>query len=186
MTVLTEKELTIIDRISIAEGSITQRQIAEHAGLSLGLTNIILKKLIKTGYIKVKQLNPKKMQYILTAKGIAEKAQKSYHYVFKTIREIRQINDSIQVLLSNEYQLGTRRIGVLGGNDLAEIMRLFSSGVKGMYIGWYDNNISDEEMKKFDLVLDCREDAEKTSTLNGTRKVRLIDYITKGEVKYAG
>jgi len=177
---LTEKELTIIDRISTTDGTITQRQIAEHAGLSLGLTNIILKKLIKTGYIKVKQLTPKKMQYILTAKGISEKAQKSYHYVFKTIREIRYINDSIQGLLSSEYKLGARSIGILGNNDLAKIMRLFSSEIKDIYMKWYDNAIPEEDMNKFDLILDCRAEEDAVKRINTARRIRLIDYIANG------
>ena len=93
MSMLTEKELRIIDRIGDNGGKITQRQIASHTGFSLGLTNLILKKLAKTGYVKVKQLNSKKIHYILTSKGMIEKTQKSYRYIFKTINNIKYLKE---------------------------------------------------------------------------------------------
>lgn len=55
MDTITEKELTIIERISNNGGVITQREIVKYTGFSHGLTNIIIKKLTKKGYIKIRQ-----------------------------------------------------------------------------------------------------------------------------------
>lgn len=181
MNTLTDKELTIIDRISTNGGETTQRQIARHAGLSLGLTNIILKRLTQKGYIKVKQLTPKKMHYILTPKGITEKAQKSYQYIFKTIREIKNINDSIQRLLITECQLGAKKIGILGENELTEIIKMFSTQIPNAEIVWLGNNISDKDIQGIDLLLDCRHEACILQNVSPAKIINMADYIVQSQ-----
>ena len=71
---ISEKEYAIIREIH-KNHIPDQRTLATRTGISLGMTNIIIKKLIKKGYIKAKQLNQKKIQYILTPKGFTEKAR---------------------------------------------------------------------------------------------------------------
>jgi DNA-binding MarR family transcriptional regulator len=81
-SIIGERELRIIEEISQNQ-NLTQRKISHKLGLSLGMTNIILKRLASKGYIKVKGLNRRKVQYILTPKGFAEKTKKSYRYFLK-------------------------------------------------------------------------------------------------------
>ncbi len=73
-SIIGEREPKIIEEISQDKNS-TQRKISHKLGLSLGMTNIILKRLDSKGYIKVKGLNRRKVQYILTLKGFAEKTK---------------------------------------------------------------------------------------------------------------
>ena len=83
-SIIGERELKIIEEIS-QDKNLTQRKISHRLGLSLGMTNIILKRLVSKGYIKVKGLDRRKVQYILTPKGFTEKTKKSYRYFLKTI-----------------------------------------------------------------------------------------------------
>ena len=46
--------------------------------ISLGMTNL-LSRLVAKGYIRIRQLNKKKTEYILTPKGFTEKYHKSVH-----------------------------------------------------------------------------------------------------------
>lgn len=177
MDTLTEKELTIIDRIGSNGGQITQRDIAEHAGLSLGLTNIILKRLIKKGYIKMSQLTPKKMQYILTKKGMIEKAKKSYKYIFKTFREMKNINNSIQNLLEKEYQSGVRKIGIIGNNDLIEIMEILIPKTHGVEVIKLENGNYGVNTQKPDVIFDCRDEVATENNVSDIRTINVTDYI---------
>ena len=53
----------------------TQRAISEDLGIALGLTNAYLKRCVKKGFIKVRQIPANRYAYYLTPQGFAEKSQ---------------------------------------------------------------------------------------------------------------
>ena len=118
-----ERELKIIEEIS-RDKNLTQRKISQGLGLSLGMTNLILKKLVNKGYIKVKGLNRRKVQYILTPKGFTEKAKRSYRYFLKTIHSLKEMKKKIQQLVLIEYEKGKTHFIILGDGELADIIEL--------------------------------------------------------------
>ena len=60
-----EKELKILEKIHQNEDSIRQRDLAKIAGLSLGMTNSILKRLIEKGFITVKKVTTTEISSML-------------------------------------------------------------------------------------------------------------------------
>lgn len=122
-SIIDERELKIIEEISQNQ-NLTQRKISHKLGLSLGMTNIILKRLASKGYIRVKGLNRRKVQYILTPKGFAEKTKKSYRYFLKTIQSLQEMKKKIQRLILMEYEQGKTSFIILGDNELADIVEL--------------------------------------------------------------
>ncbi len=55
----------------LAETSdLSQRDIALRSGASLGMVNLVLRRLVRTGYIKIVNMDRRKVRYILTAKGL--------------------------------------------------------------------------------------------------------------------
>ena len=70
--VLDEREFELINIIGADLGS-NQRDLSRHLDLSLGLTNMLVRRLVTKGLIRISQLNKRKVQYVLTAKGFAEK-----------------------------------------------------------------------------------------------------------------
>ncbi|MCD6422909.1 MAG: winged helix-turn-helix transcriptional regulator, partial [Elusimicrobia bacterium] len=101
-----EREYKFLEILS-AEKEISQRKLAKTLGISLGMTNLILKNLIKKGYVKIKGLNRKKVRYLLTPRGFSEKARKSYNYTVKTIREFSRYVENLRNFILNEYEKGT-------------------------------------------------------------------------------
>ncbi len=118
-----EKELKIINEID-KDLNVTQREISKNSGMSLGMTNIVLKKLINKGYVKVKQLNKKKVQYFLTPKGFTEKAKKSYHYTLKTMEILKAMKIKIQHFVLEEYKKGQRKFVIYGKGELAWLVEI--------------------------------------------------------------
>jgi len=116
-----EREYKFLEVLS-KEENISQRKIANTLGLSLGMTNLILKKLIKKGYVKIKGLNRRKVKYILTPKGFSEKAQKSYKYAVKTIREFSRYAENLREFILNEYKNGTKEFFVKGEGEILNII----------------------------------------------------------------
>ena len=127
-SIIDERELRIIEEIS-RDKNLTQRKISHKLGLSLGMTNIILKRLVNKGYIKVKGLNRRKVQYILSPKGFAEKTKKSYRYFLKTIHSLQEMKKKIQHLILMEYKEGKTRFVILGDGELADIVELSLKGL---------------------------------------------------------
>jgi len=92
-----------------AEPHLSQRDIAEKMGVSLGKTNYCLKALIDKGFIKFQNFyhNKKKSPYIylLTPQGIEEKAAVTYRFLQRKIKEYENIKIEIESL-QNEAASG--------------------------------------------------------------------------------
>ncbi|MDD5687463.1 MAG: winged helix-turn-helix transcriptional regulator [Elusimicrobia bacterium] len=120
---ISEKEFAVISELS-NNHSPNQRIIAWKLGISLGLTNLIINRLARTGYIKIKQLNHRNIQYFLTPKGFSEKAKKSYNYTLKTISVLKLIREKIQSLVMERYKSGAKNFLIVGDNELADLTEI--------------------------------------------------------------
>ena len=91
-----------------AEPHLSQREIAQKMGVSLGKTNYCLKALVDKGFIKFQNFynNKKKSAYIyfLTPQGIEEKAEVTYRFLQRKIEEYESIKVEIENL-KNETAL---------------------------------------------------------------------------------
>ncbi len=82
--------------------NVTQRQLAEELGISLGKTNYCMKALINKGLIKAKNFknshNKRAYLYILTPKGIETKAKISVRFLQRKIEEYEALKQEIEQL----------------------------------------------------------------------------------------
>ena len=78
----------------------SQRELAEELGFSLGKLNYCLKALENKGLVKIKnfQKNPNKINYIyvLTPKGISEKAKLTINYMKQKMREYDELKKELK------------------------------------------------------------------------------------------
>ena len=81
---------------------LTQRELAQKLGISLGGVNYCLKALIDIGHIKINNFNknPQKSRYlyILTPKGISEKAKLTAGFLNRKIIEYQTLKKEIKSL----------------------------------------------------------------------------------------
>ena len=77
----------------------TQRELADELGFSLGKLNYCLKALRAKGLIKIENFrkNPNKINYIyvLTPKGIAEKAKLTINFMKRKMKEYEELKKEI-------------------------------------------------------------------------------------------
>ena len=118
-----DHEFKIIDEIG-KDLNTTQRKISRQIGLSLGMTNLIMKRLIAKGYIKVRGLNRRNVQYILTPRGFAEKVKKTHRYLLRTIETLKTVKEKIQDTVLGYYEKGERNFTILGKGELANIVEI--------------------------------------------------------------
>ena len=91
------------------EPNLTQRELAERLGISLGGVNFCLKSLIDVGHIKAGNFkkNPDKSAYLylLTPKGIAEKAQLTAGFLKRKMAEYHALKQEIDAIQSKAKRL---------------------------------------------------------------------------------
>ena len=81
---------------------LTQRELAVELGLSLGKTHYVLKSLVDIGLVKVANFqrsgNKWGYVYLLTPRGIAEKAAITVRFLARKQEEFKQLEREIEVL----------------------------------------------------------------------------------------
>ena len=116
----------ILSRIDSGK-RITQRSIAHELGIALGLANLLIKRLVKKGYVKTgRAIKGKRIRYLLTPQGIAEKTRLSIGYLENTIRLYTETKDKIRRSLLNLAGLTgeenkRQRVVFYGAGEVAEI-----------------------------------------------------------------
>lgn len=87
--------------------NLTQRELSKNLNISLGKTNYLIQQLIKKGVVKMKSFshNPgkiKKVQYILTSKGMNEKLSLTYYFLKRKEAEYNFIKNEWNVLVNQK------------------------------------------------------------------------------------
>lgn len=139
---LTLEILDVIDR----NKDVSQRHLASHLGVALGLANSYLKRCIRKGLIKVSQAPANRYLYYLTPKGFAEKSRLTAEYLSVSLSFYRKAGDSCARLFEQCERKGWRRLLLCGVSDLAEIATLRAMERDITVIGYLDPS---SERKKF-------------------------------------
>lgn len=113
-----ENELTILENIHKKPGEVRQRDLAAIAGLSLGMTNAILKRLAVKGLLTIKRVNNRNIRYIVTPTGIEALTRKSYRYFKRTIKNVVCYKEAIENLAMDVKKQGYDGLVLKGSSDL--------------------------------------------------------------------
>ncbi|EXI64363.1 MAG: MarR family EPS-associated transcriptional regulator [Accumulibacter sp.] len=101
MTPAEQAQLRIL-KIVDAEPAISQRQLAERLGVSLGKINYLLKALLDKGHIKagnfLRAEDKAKYVYLLTPEGISAKLQLTRNYLARKEQEYLAVKAEIDAM----------------------------------------------------------------------------------------
>jgi DNA-binding MarR family transcriptional regulator len=132
-----EKEHLILSYIQQQE-DVTQRDIARNTGMGLGTVNILLKKMIKKGLVKIERLNARSLRYMLTPKGLKEKTERTYKYIKRSYDHITAVTRTVEDILQSAYLQKADIVYLYGPrNEIYEIIKLAlqqQKGIKYTYI----------------------------------------------------
>ena len=87
-----DKNYLLLSEID-ANCDISQRELSDKTGVSLGSVNLLIKKMIREGLIKMEMINANRVIYMLTPNGMAEKAEKTVRYIrhhYNAIQEAKE------------------------------------------------------------------------------------------------
>jgi DNA-binding MarR family transcriptional regulator len=123
-----ERDLEILT--AIEEGlPLTQRALAERLGVALGLCNLYLKRLARKGCIKIvefprKPAARKRLRYLLTPRGMAEKTRLTYEHMAYSLDLYRRARRTLRQSLGGLADGGAKRIALCGTGEAAEVAYL--------------------------------------------------------------
>jgi hypothetical protein len=106
-------------------GGRSQRSLARHLGIALGLTNLLLKRTARWGWTRTIQVKPNRVAYLITPAGLAEKARMSRDHVARSARLYASVRDRLSDALAVVSGGWTRpapvRVVFFGVGEIAEI-----------------------------------------------------------------
>lgn len=123
--------LKVLDELG-RDSQLSQRALSKRLGVALGLTNLYLKRLIKKGYIRVRNLKKNRLIYELTPSGIAQKASLTLGYIHDSFQFYREVRRQTRKLFEELSGKGSRLVAFYGVGEITEIsyLSLQESGLK--------------------------------------------------------
>jgi DNA-binding MarR family transcriptional regulator len=103
---------------------LTQADLATRLGVAVGSVNWYIKRLISKGYIKVTQMERRRLRYLLTPQGIAEKTRLTKEFMRMSLHWYRVTRETSQQYVNEIKQAGYDAVCIEGDGDLAEIVYL--------------------------------------------------------------
>lgn len=88
-----------------AHPHLSQRSLSARLGIALGLTNLLIRRLVARGWIQVVRVRPNRLGYLLTPSGLAQKARMSRDYLRERVHVYAEARERIR-----------RALGALAGN----------------------------------------------------------------------
>lgn len=119
-----EKDGMHVLRLLVAveeNGSVSQRELAKRLNVSLGLINLLTRRLIKQGYFEALIRPSKKTMYTLTPKGISERKRLTLEYFDYSLEYYRVIRDHVRSRLNELENEQVKSIILYGMGELAEL-----------------------------------------------------------------
>ena len=164
-----QRDLEIL--AAIGEGqALSQRALAQRLGVALGLTNLLIKRLAKKGYIKIVEVPTKpaaraRFRYLLTPKGIQEKVRLSYDHAAYSLVLYRRARQTLRDSLALLSRDGLKRVALCGTGEAAELAYLtlleaglepigvFAHAPNGPFLGMPVRSVSTLAGEDFDALV---------------------------------
>lgn len=102
----------------------TQRSLANRLGIALGLTNAVIKRCIRKGYLKVQEAPAKRYAYYITPRGFQEKSRLTAQYLFASLDFFRKAKGEYSAIADYCEERGWMNTVLIGATELAEIAYL--------------------------------------------------------------
>lgn len=101
-TTMREETYLKVMRLLQENPDLTQRELAEQLGVSVGSVNYCLKALMEKGWVKMKNFIHSKNKfgyvYVLTPTGIAERAELTSKFLARKVAEYETLKHEIELL----------------------------------------------------------------------------------------
>lgn len=163
MDVEAHRDLRLLEAV-YEDSRVTQRGLASKLGIALGLANVYLKRMIHKGYIKCVNVQPNRISYLITPRGIAEKARLTYEFMDYSLHLYGEVRQHLREAMQDCAAAG-KRVAIYGCGEAAELayLSLKESGLEPVavfdasgghdFLGMPVRPIADCQDIEFDLII---------------------------------
>ncbi|HEX8029072.1 MAG TPA: hypothetical protein VF491_11450, partial [Vicinamibacterales bacterium] len=148
--------------------------------------NIYLKRMIHKGYIKCVNVQPNRLSYLITPRGIAEKARLTYEFMDYSLHLYGEVRQHLREAMQDCAAAG-QRVAIYGCGEAAELayLSLKESGLEPVavfdrtsgpdFLGMPVRPIAEHASVEFDLII--------VATLDGSsrRAAEIIELGVPGD-----
>lgn len=139
-----EYVLQLLARVASGR-AVSQRALARDLGVALGLTNLLLRRLARKGWIRIVRVKPNRLLYFITPVGLQEKARMSREYFRRSVTFYAETRDRIRQSFDQLTAQQVRRIVFFGAGEVAEVGYVCLAETALTLVGVVD----DERVKPF-------------------------------------
>lgn len=163
MDIETHRDLRLLEEVH-QDGRVTQRGLAGKLGIALGLANVYLKRMVHKGFIKMVNVQPNRITYLVTPRGIAEKARLTYEFMDYSLHLYGEVRQHLRTALQACAEAG-KRVAICGSGEAAELayLSLKESGLEPVavfdregqhkFLGMPVLPLGDHRTIEFDLII---------------------------------
>jgi DNA-binding MarR family transcriptional regulator len=120
-----DSELSVLSAVREAQDEserMTQRDLAKRAGISLGMANLILRRLAERGMLELTRLSAKRVRYALTGAGMKELARRTAGYYRRVSRSAGLYRDRLEALAAAAKRKGAEAIVLVGSSEVEYLL----------------------------------------------------------------
>jgi DNA-binding Lrp family transcriptional regulator len=163
MDIEAHRDLKLLEAVE-QNSRVTQRSLATKLGIALGLTNVYLKRLVRKGYIKCVNVQSNRITYLITPRGIAEKARLTYEFMDYSLHLFGEVRQHLRLALQQCAAAGLR-VAICGRGEAAEIaylslrefglepVAIFDEENGHVFLGMPVRPIAEHDQVQFDLMI---------------------------------
>jgi len=145
------KELEILHEVSKNE-HINQRNLSKKLGMAAGLVNLYMKRLARKGYIKISGMNPRRLKYLVTPRGITEKTRLTYEFALISYKYFKDATDDIRKKLGDLAEDGQSSVLVYGTGEPAELCLQLIREFDIQVIGVVDDRTDSKKFSGYPVI----------------------------------
>lgn len=144
--------------------------------MSLGMTNVLVKRMSQKGFVMIKKVSARRVSYVLTPDGMNELALRTVRYLKRTMKKVVNYKETIMTIVRDASDRGYSRIGILGNSDINFIIEYAATHI-GLAFAIY----TDESAIPADSFIFVSENWVGSCTLSQTSVAHLYELLT-GEI----
>lgn len=129
------RELRLLEEVHNVT-DLSQRELSRKLGIALGVTNLLVRRASKQGYIRATKRSWRRWAYDLTPAGMAHKFRLSLSYIDRFMRHYRSVRLQLRQEISSLSLDSHSRVAIVGTTDMSELayLALRDIGVTGIEI----------------------------------------------------
>lgn len=121
-------------------GHVSQRRLAEAAGLGLGQVNRMIHALLAEGHVRVQDTAIRPYAYLLTAAGRAHIRQLHHEQDARVVNRYREVQERIRTQLARIRGRGIERVVFYGAGEVMEVAHPLAEGLGLRVVGVVDDD----------------------------------------------